>query len=156
LSRFFAGAERIAPFRRIANYSYYNLEPSSARSVSVGDARAFLDPIFSSGVTIAVLSARLLATEIAAALRQERTLELTEYWRRAEIAYTTFDRLIERFYRPEWVRNVFLASGAEDRLVREFTSILAGDVWRDDNDIQQKFLKTKPRTGYGSEPAGAR
>ncbi|HUR28284.1 MAG TPA: NAD(P)/FAD-dependent oxidoreductase [Planctomycetota bacterium] len=156
LTRFFAGAERIAPFRRIANYSYYNLEPSTARSVSVGDARAFLDPIFSSGVTIAVLSARLLATEIADALREGRTLELDEYWRRCEIAYTTFDRLIERFYRPDWVRTVFFASGAEDRLVREFTSILAGDVWRDDNDIQQKFLKTKPRTGYGSEPAGAR
>jgi flavin-dependent dehydrogenase len=156
LTSFFAGCERIAPFRRISNYSYYNLEPSTARSVSVGDARAFLDPIFSSGVTIAVRSAHLLAPEIAAALREGRTLALDDYWRRCEIAYTTFDRLIERFYRPEWVRNVFFASGTEDRLVREFTSILAGDVWREDNDIQQKFLKTKPRTGYGSEPSRAR
>lgn len=156
LSRFFDGAERIAPFRRIANYSYYNLAPSSLRTASVGDARAFLDPIFSSGVTIAVLTARLLAQEISAALGEKRALALEDYWRRCEIAYTTFDRLIERFYRPEWVRNVFFASGTEDRLVREFTSILAGDVWRDDNDIQQKFLKTKPRTGFGSEPAKAR
>ena len=156
LTEFFAGAERIAPFRRIANYSYYNLAPSSARTASVGDARAFLDPIFSSGVTIAVLTARLLAGEISAALKENRPLALDDYWRRCEIAYTTFDRLIERFYRPEWVRNVFFASGTEDRLVREFTSILAGDVWRDDNDIQQKFLKTKPRTGWGSEPVKAR
>jgi flavin-dependent dehydrogenase len=156
LTKFFAGAERIAPFRRIANYSYYNLQPSSARTASVGDARAFLDPIFSSGVTIAVLTARLLAGEISAALKEGRALALEDYWRRCEIAYTTFDRLIERFYRPEWVRNVFFASGAEDRLVREFTSILAGDVWREDNEIQQKFLKTKPRTGWGSEPVAAR
>ncbi len=156
LTRFFAGAERIAPFRRISNYSYYNLEPSSARSVSVGDARAFLDPIFSSGVTIAVLSAQMLAREISSALRQGRSLELDDYWRRCEIAYTTFDRLIERFYRPEWVRNVFFASGSDDRLVREFTSILAGDVWRDDNAIQSMLLKSKPRTGFGSETVGAR
>ena len=54
------------------------------------------------------------------------------------------------------MRNVFFASGAEDRLVREFTSILAGDVWRDDNNIQGMLLKSKPRTGYGSEQAVAR
>ena len=51
---------------------------------------------------------------------------------------------------------MFFAAGAEDRLVREFTSILAGDVWREDNGIQQLLLKTNPRTGYGSEPAQAR
>ncbi len=156
LTKFFDGAERIAPFRRIANYSYYNLQPSTARAASVGDARAFLDPIFSSGVTIAVLSAQLLAREVSNALHGGRALELDQYWQRCEKAYTTFDRLIERFYRPEWVRNVFFASGADDRLVREFTSILAGDVWRDDNQIQGMLLKSKPRTGYGSEQAVAR
>ncbi|HUR27831.1 MAG TPA: tryptophan 7-halogenase, partial [Planctomycetota bacterium] len=151
-----AQAKRAGPVRGSRQLAYLNRQTCGDGWVMIGDARAFLDPIFSSGVTIAVLSARLLATEIAGALREGRALALEEYWRRCEIAYTTFDRLIERFYRPEWVRNVFFASGAEDRLVREFTSILAGDVWRDDNDIQQKFLKTKPRTGYGSEPAGTR
>jgi flavin-dependent dehydrogenase len=151
LSRVFAGAEPIAPFRRIANYSYYNLEPSTKRVVSLGDARAFLDPIFSSGVTIAVLSARALAREIALALHEERELELQDYWARCEIAYTTFDRLIERFYRPEWVRNVFFAAGREARLVREFTAILAGDVWRDDNAVQKLLLKSRPRSGLGSD-----
>lgn len=156
LTEFFAGAEPIAPFRRIANYSYYNLQPSSARSASVGDARAFLDPIFSSGVTIAVLSAQLLAREISSSLQHARTLELDTYWQRCEKAYTTFDRLIERFYRPEWVRNVFFSAGVEDRLMREFTSILAGDVWRDDNDIQAKLLLSRPRTGWGSAATVAR
>jgi flavin-dependent dehydrogenase len=151
LTPFLAGAERIAPFRRIANYSYYNLEPGSARSVSVGDARAFLDPIFSSGVTIAVLTAGLLASEIDCALEEGRALQLDEHWRRCDMAYTTFDRLIERFYRPEWVRTVFFGAGQDDRLVREFTSILAGDVWRDDNGVQSMLLKSRPRTGWQSE-----
>lgn len=151
LTRVFAGAERIAPFRRITNYSYYNLAPASARTVTVGDARAFLDPIFSSGVTVAVLSARLLSREISAAAREGRGLELEAYWRQCEKAYTTYDRLIERFYRPDWVRNVFFAAGQDDRLVREFTAILAGDVWRDDNGIQTMLLRTRPRTGFGSE-----
>lgn len=156
LTRVFAGAQRCAPFRRITNYSYYNLEPATARTVSVGDARAFLDPIFSSGVTIAILTARLLAREISAALHADRGLELDAYWKRCDIAYTTFDRLIERFYRPEWVRNVFFAAGQEDQLVREFTSILAGDVWRTDNGIQEMLLKSRPRSGWGGEPAKAR
>jgi flavin-dependent dehydrogenase len=154
LSRVFAGAECIAPFRRIANYSYYNVEPSTERVVSLGDARAFLDPIFSSGVTIAVLSARLLAREIARVLREGTALELTDYWARCEVAYTTFDRLIERFYRPEWVHNVLFAAGRETRLVREFTAILAGDVWRGDNSVQEMLLKSRPRTGLGSDSRG--
>jgi flavin-dependent dehydrogenase len=151
LARTFAGAGRIAPFRRITNYSYYNLSPASARTVAVGDARAFLDPIFSSGVTVAVLCARLLSGELSSALREDRALELEDYWRSCEKAYATFDRLIERFYRPDWVRNVFFAAGRDDRLVREFTAILAGDVWRTDNEIQAKLLKSRPRTGFGSE-----
>lgn len=143
LAPFFAGAERIAPIRRITNYSYYNLEPNTARCGTVGDACAFLDPIFSSGVTVAIATAELLAGEIVAALRGDRELRLDEYKRTCQKGYVTFDRLIERFYRPDWVRNVFFASNREDRLVREFTSILAGDVWRDDNGIQQMLINAR-------------
>src|SRR5262249_55026933 len=145
------GAERIAPCRRIANYSYYNVEPATPRSVATGDARAFLDPIFSSGLTLALLNARGLADEIAKALRDDSKLELDAFMQRSMIAYTTFDRLVERFYRPNWVRNVFFAAEREDRLVREFTTILAGDVWRDDNEIQRMLLASRPRSGWGGE-----
>jgi len=151
-TEFLAGAERIAPVRRIANYSYYNREPCTARCGTVGDASAFLDPIFSSGVTVAIATAELLAAEIAAALRAGRALALEEYKRTCTKAYTTFDRLIERFYRPQWVRDVFFASERDDRLVREFTSILAGDVWRDDNGIQRMLLDA--RTGRKRAAAG--
>jgi len=145
LTEVFDGAECIQPYRRIANYSYYNRAPATARSAAVGDARAFLDPVFSSGVTIAIATAELLAERVARAADADVSLELGEYTRTCERAYATFDRLIERFYRPEWVRNVFLAAGLEDRVVREFTAILAGDVWRTDNAIQNGLLGSRPR-----------
>lgn len=143
-------AERIQPFRRIANYSYENREPHTRRCATVGDARAFLDPIFSSGVTIAITTAEVLAAQVHDALRRERILELGDYDDACVRAYTTFDRLIERFYRPEWVRTIFFAAGRDDRVVREFTALLAGDVWRDDNSIQQLLLGS--RTGARTSP----
>ena len=142
---FFAGAKRTQPFRRITNWSYYNVDSSSNRCAALGDARAFLDPIFSSGVTIAVATAELLADEIVRALGGDERLQLEAYRTTCERGYTTFDRLIERFYRPEWVRNVFFASVRDDRLVREFTALLAGDVWRNDNSMQELLLKSQPR-----------
>ncbi len=145
LRDFFAGGERTQPFRRITNWSYYNVASSSDRCAALGDARAFLDPIFSSGVTIAIATAELLADEIVRALRDDRRLQLETYHATCARGYTTFDRLIERFYRREWVRNVFFASVRDDRLVREFTALLAGDVWRDGNSVQEMLLRSHPR-----------
>ncbi len=144
---FFANSNRVQPFRRIANYSYYNRTPSTARSATVGDASVFLDPIFSSGVTVAVTTAEMLATTLVASLHSGSPLEMKEYRAACLKAYTTFDRLIERFYRPEWVQNVFFSAGKDDRMLREFTAILAGDVWRDDNEVQRLLLASAARTG---------
>jgi len=146
LSDFFAGAEPIQPYRRIANYSYYNARPASRRCLTVGDASAFLDPIFSSGVTVAITTAERLAEAVASAIASGTEPDLSDYREQCRKAYTTFDRLIERFYRPEWVRTVFFSAGKEDRMLREFTAILAGDVWRDDNDVQRMLLGSANRS----------
>jgi len=53
-------------------------------------------------------------------------------------------------------RNAIARAYREAGIAVRLCAIYDRRIWRDDNDIQQKFLKTKPRTGWGSEPAGAR
>ena len=137
------GAERCLPAHRTSNFSFYNTAPDTPRTAALGDARGFLDPVFSSGVTLALQSASLMADEIDAALQDGRELRLEAFDARLKVAYRTFEQVIRRFYRPGWAQNVFLAEDKPDRLLREMTSVLAGDVWRDDNRWQAALLRAR-------------
>jgi FADH2 O2-dependent halogenase len=62
------GAERIRPLTEEADYSYAMRQFAGDRFVLLGDAARFVDPIFSSGVSIALNSARLAHADALAAL----------------------------------------------------------------------------------------
>ncbi|MFI0480750.1 NAD(P)/FAD-dependent oxidoreductase [Actinomadura sp. 9N215] len=61
------GAERVRPFRHEGDYSYGVRQICGDGWVAVGDAARFVDPIFSSGVSVALNGARLAAQDIIAA-----------------------------------------------------------------------------------------
>lgn len=60
-------ARRIRPFKVEGDYSYSMKEICGDRFVLIGDAARFVDPIFSSGVSVALNSARIAAKDIIAA-----------------------------------------------------------------------------------------
>ncbi len=60
-------ARRTTPFKVEADYSYAMKSFRGDRFVLIGDAARFVDPIFSSGVSIALNGARLAAADIVAA-----------------------------------------------------------------------------------------
>ena len=60
-------AEQIRPLKEEGDYSYAMQRICGDRFVLVGDAARFVDPIFSSGVSIALNSARLASLDILAA-----------------------------------------------------------------------------------------
>jgi 1H-pyrrole-2-carbonyl-[peptidyl-carrier protein] chlorinase len=60
-------ARRVRPFRHEGDYSYGMREICGDRWVLVGDAGRFVDPIFSSGVSVALNGARLASMDIIAA-----------------------------------------------------------------------------------------
>ncbi len=62
------GAERIRPLTEEADYSYAMTAFAGDRWVLLGDAARFVDPIFSSGVSIALNSAKLASADVVAAL----------------------------------------------------------------------------------------
>jgi 1H-pyrrole-2-carbonyl-[peptidyl-carrier protein] chlorinase len=61
-------ARRVTPWRADADYSYAMSRFSGERFVLLGDAARFVDPIFSSGVSIALSSASFASRDLLAAL----------------------------------------------------------------------------------------
>lgn len=59
-----ANAERCAPFRAAKEYSYRSQKAAGDGWVLVGDAYGFLDPLYSSGVLLALKSGQLAADAI--------------------------------------------------------------------------------------------
>lgn len=68
-----ANAERIAPFRAAKEYSYRSREVAGDGWVLVGDAYGFLDPLYSSGILLALKSGASAADAIAEGLRSGDT-----------------------------------------------------------------------------------
>ncbi len=67
------GAERVAPFRVQKEYSYKSKQLAGDGWVLVGDAFGFLDPLYSSGVLLALKSGELAADAIVEGLNKGDT-----------------------------------------------------------------------------------
>lgn len=70
LQRMTAGAQVVGGFRSARDWSYHCTRMHGAGWVLVGDAAAFVDPLFSTGVALASLAADALAKTIDLALRK--------------------------------------------------------------------------------------
>ncbi|MCE9604398.1 MAG: tryptophan 7-halogenase [Planctomycetia bacterium] len=68
-----ANAERAAPFRAAKEYSYRSKEVAGDGWVLVGDAFGFLDPLYSSGVLLALKSGALAADAVCEGLAKGDT-----------------------------------------------------------------------------------
>ena len=145
--RLTAGAVR-KETKVVGNYSYANEAACGPRFAAAGDAACFLDPVFSSGVTLAVRGAADLVDVLAPALRDGREADgglLDDYRTSMERAYATFAGLVERFYNTRFAESYFLGGDLGEELRRGVMSVLAGDVWRHDNPFQEMLLSARRR-----------
>jgi flavin-dependent dehydrogenase len=145
LSRWVEGAHATAP-RMIGNFSYRNNKPSGARFACIGDSAAFIDPVFSSGVSLAMLGAVELAEHLVPALRDgtEASPTLTDATKAdMQRAYDTFAALVFRFYNTRFVHNFILGAPSQGELRPGVTSVLAGDVLRNDNPFADMLLNSR-------------
>lgn len=145
IRRLTAGARRTAS-RTIRNWSYKNTRPSGPRWACIGDACAFLDPVFSSGVSLALLAAERTVDVLVPALAAGREADpdlMSPVHSRMQIAYDSFEQLIRRFYHTRMVSHLFFARSPDPQLRRGLISMLAGDVWRDDNPFQDMLRSSR-------------
>ena len=126
-----ASAEIIEPATATGNYSYQCAHMAGDGYLMVGDAWAFVDPVFSSGVYLAMNSARLGATVVDAVLTDPpRAPQLyREFDRTVRRGVRTFSWLIYRMPSPI-IRRLFLAPRNVLGVQSAVVSLLAGDVFR--------------------------
>ncbi len=124
------GAPRITPVHSAANFSYRTEPAVGDRFVCVGDAIAFLDPIFSSGVYLATQSAELASAEILKAFRESRfeACRFAGYQKTIRRGMEPFQRFIRHFYDPSFTE-VFLNPREFAGMVDGVTGVLAGGAF---------------------------
>jgi flavin-dependent dehydrogenase len=145
VQRLTQGARRLET-RIVGNFSYRNTTPSGPRFTAVGDAACFLDPVFSSGVTLAMRGAEVIADTLSPALTNgtEAAPDLLRHHDASmERAYRTFAALIDRFYHTTFAEAVFLGGSTDESMKRGIMSVLAGDVWREGNPFQDMLLAAR-------------
>jgi flavin-dependent dehydrogenase len=147
LQRITSGASRTQT-RLARNFSYKNRASSGPRHACIGDAACFLDPVFSSGVSLAMLGGERLADALDVALCEDREGDpgvVAGVEEHMQHAYRSVGALVHSFYNTGLVRNIFFASNPDMDLRSGLISILAGDVWRTDNRFQAMLLRSARR-----------
>lgn len=129
-----ANAVPVAPTRVIEGYSRKARRFHGERWALVGNASDFLDPVFSSGVTLALETAVLAADLVDRTLSEKPVRWEEEYDAVLSKAVGVFLCFIERWYRRDLER-IFFAPDRLPRMRRCITSILGGHVLRDDNPM---------------------
>jgi flavin-dependent dehydrogenase len=130
LAQRLSGAQLINEVQATGNYSYHCTRSHGARYLLLGDAYAFIDPMFSSGVMLAMHSAFAGAETVDTCLRQPA---------RAAAALRRFDEIMRRGPREySWfiyrvnsptMREMFLGPRNIWRVKEALLSLLAGDIF---------------------------
>ncbi len=159
-----AAAERVGPVRGSRRLAYLNRQTCGNGWVMIGDARAFLDPIYSSGLYLALGSAELAAQCIDEALKcgDVSAARLGRFepalWKGVDVVR----RLIHAFYDPAFSFPKFAKRFPEQRAA--LIDCLIGDVIKDMSAFTAALAQmTPPPPPLGSNiakpsvpvPAGA-
>ena len=112
------------------NYSYSSTKSSGERFLMLGDAYAFIDPVFSSGVYLAMQSAFEGADVVAASLDVPRQAAAARdrFDKRLRHGPREFSWFIFRVTNPT-MREFFMAPENPLRVKEALLSLLAGDIY---------------------------
>ena len=130
LSRRLQHARRSSPVEATGNYSYVCDRTHGSNYLLLGDAYTFIDPVFSSGVMLAMQSAFVGADTVDTCLRQPQraAAALKEFDRTMKLGPKAFSWFIYRVTNPT-MRDMFMAPRNIFRVKEALLSVLAGDVF---------------------------
>lgn len=145
LSARLAPAQQIAPIRGLRRLAYRNVRVAGDGWLMVGDAAAFLDPIYSSGLFLALAGAELAAECVHDALAADECSEarLGAYSGRLFAGVEVIRRLIHAFYNPQFSFREFVDRFPEQKPA--LIDCLVGDVIdRDMSGLLDCLAKVTP------------
>lgn len=102
-------AQRVTPVHPVANFSYRIAPCVGDRYLAIGDAAGFIDPIFSTGVFLAMRSAELAVDAIVQAFRLQdfSAQRFRRYAKRLHQGMAPFLPFIRQFYDPAFLDILF-------------------------------------------------
>jgi flavin-dependent dehydrogenase len=129
-----AGATRTDKIYSILDYSYRSKSSAGDGFILIGDAYGFLDPIYSSGVLLALKMAELAADSIHDAFRNNDFSGacLGQYQAKLDKAIESMRKLVYAFYNEGFSFAQFLQKYPEQRV--NIISLLMGDVFKEGVD----------------------
>lgn len=124
-------AELVSEFRVAKEFSYFTRQQAGDGWVLVGDALAFIDPIYSSGVYLALQSGQLAADAVVAGLQKNDTSQVQlGSWLAGFLGGTKWiKKLVAAFYAQEFSFSEFLRDHPEHRA--NLIDLLIGRVFYD-------------------------
>ena len=126
-------AIRVSPIYSAGDYSYRNAALHGDRWLLVGDAAGFIDPVFSSGVFLAVMSAEQAADTLDCALQDEskRQRLFKNYERTVNRIMEIYLKFVNAWYRrgKEFLE-VFLSPTDTMQIAAAVNAVLAGNDGR--------------------------
>lgn len=162
-----AAAERATPVHSTGDYSYRNSAFAGERWLLTGDAAGFIDPVFSTGVFLALASGEKAADAIEAALTNPagRAKRFGQYEKNLDRVMNLYLRFVNSWYSHHFIE-VITSPTAKFDLPGAINAVLAGNItgsfsiwWR----MQvfylvvflQRFLPLCPRLTLAARAPGA-
>ena len=149
-----AGGEQFGEYWVTAEFSYRSKHPAADGLVLAGDAFAFLDPVFSSGVFLALKSGELAADAVDAALTAGDTsaAQFTNYGTTLCRGLENMRKLVYAFYDEDFSFGQMIKARPEQR--GRLTDCLIGDVFELDftelHGAMREFAELPSELAYGS------
>ena len=126
--------ERVDKIYSILDYSYRSKRNSGNGFILIGDAYGFLDPIYSSGVLLALKMAELAADAIHDAFQSDdfSAERLGQFQAKLDQGIESMRKLVYAFYDDDFSFSQFLRKYPEQRV--NIINLLIGDVFRNGVD----------------------
>jgi flavin-dependent dehydrogenase len=130
MSKRLANATRSSEFLTTKDFSYYARQGAGDGWLLVGDAFGFVDPVYSSGVYLALKSAELAADAVHDALQRDDVSgpRLGQWQPMFKQGLENFRKLVYAFYTPGFSFGMFLKEYPQYR--SNMVDILVGDVFK--------------------------
>lgn len=131
VKRLLPGARRTTDVHAIGDYSYSTPTTYGDGFCLLGDAARFLDPVFSTGVLVAMTSGEIQGHAAAKALERKGRVDAADL-APGDVVLTRavdwFGRYVHGFYTPHLLET-FYTKAPNDWIERGVTSVLAGAVF---------------------------
>jgi flavin-dependent dehydrogenase len=122
-------AKAVSPIQATGDFSYRNRRLCGPRLLRVGDAAGFMDPVFSSGVYLAMYSGRLAARAVMASLAagDDGRRRFKSYEKTIFRAMDLYFEMVEGFYTRSFME-LFMEPREKFQLPDAIVAILAGEL----------------------------